>query len=63
MIVVVGDLKALFSKGQGSTPFSGLLHFSLDTYLIKLSVKVSTNIFGSLVGLDIGLNTGHPSHW
>ena len=25
--------------GKGATPFAGLLHFTLDTYLILLSVK------------------------
>ena len=25
--------------GEGVTPFPGLLHFTLDTYLILLSVK------------------------
>ena len=25
--------------GEGATPYSGLLHFTLDTYLILLSVK------------------------
>ena len=25
--------------GEGATPFPGLLHFTLDTYLIFLSVK------------------------
>ena len=45
MIVVEGDLKAPFSitttpicRG-GATPFPGLLHFTLDTYLLLLSVK------------------------
>ena len=43
--VVEGDQKALFSKlqlwvvGEGATPFLGLLHFTLDIYLILLSVK------------------------
>ena len=41
----MGDQKAPFSiattvdVGEGATPFSGLLHFTLDTYLILLSVK------------------------
>ena len=41
-----GDPKAAFSiasrrrcKGGGATPFPGLLHFTLDPYLIMLSVK------------------------
>ena len=43
--VVEGNLKAPFSiantprYGEGTTPFPGLLHFTLDTYLILLSVK------------------------
>ena len=44
--VVEGDPKAPFSiattprcRGGGNTPFSGLLHFTLDPYLIMLSVK------------------------
>ena len=41
--VVKGDQKAPFSiattLGKGATPFPRLLHFSLDTYLILLSVK------------------------
>ena len=43
--VVEGDSKALFSIattlkcGEGATPFAGLLHFTLDTYLIILRVK------------------------
>ena len=42
---VEGDLKAPFSIAttsrcrEGTTPFPGLLHFTLDTYLILLSVK------------------------
>ena len=27
------------SVGKGATPFPGLLHFTLDTYLILLSIK------------------------
>ena len=43
--VVEGDQKAPFSillhrgVGEGATPFPGLLHFTLDSYLILLSVK------------------------
>ena len=43
--VVEGDQKAPFSIAttqryrEGATPFPGLLHFTLDTYLILLSVK------------------------
>ena len=45
MTVVEGDQKAPFSLllhqgiGEGATPFPGLLHFTLNTYLILLSVK------------------------
>ena len=38
--VVDGDPKVLFSTAttpRGATPFSGLTHFFLDTYLIMLS--------------------------
>ena len=43
--VVKGDQKAPFSIATtarcrgGTTPFPGLLHFTLDMYLILLSVK------------------------
>ena len=43
--VVEVDPKAPFSIAttprcrEGATPFPGLLHFTLDTYLILLSVK------------------------
>ena len=43
--VVKGDQKAPFPIAstprcrEGATPFPGLLHFTLDTYLILLSVK------------------------
>ena len=43
--VVEGDLTPPFQYllhrgvGEGATPFPGLLHFSLYTYLIMLSVK------------------------
>ena len=42
--MVEGDPKAPFSiattqgVGEGATPFPGLLHFTLDPYLIMLSV-------------------------
>ena len=45
MIEVDGDPEAPFSIattpsiGEGATPFSGLPHFTLDTYLIILGVK------------------------
>ena len=45
MTVVKGDQKLSFQKllyqdvGEGTTPFPGLLYFTLDTYLKLLSVK------------------------
>ena len=41
LTVVEVDQKAPFSIviGEGVTPFPGLLHFTLDTYLVLLSVK------------------------
>ena len=45
MTVVKGEPKAPFSLvttlscWEGASPFPGLLHFTLDTYLIMLSVK------------------------
>ena len=40
--VVEGDPKAHFSIGEGATPFPWLIHFTLDPYLIMLSVKQSS---------------------
>ncbi len=37
--LVESDLKAPFSIGKGVTPFPGLHHFTLDPYVIMLSVK------------------------
>ena len=42
--LVEGDTKTPFSiastgVGEGATPFPGLLHFTLDPYLILLSIK------------------------
>ena len=48
MTVDEGDKKALHrGVGEGATPFPGLLHFILDTYLILLSVnqQVTSTIF------------------
>ena len=45
-----------------TTPLSGLLHFTLDTYLIMLCIKQSSikyHFFEFLVGLTPGL----PGHW
>ena len=44
-ILVEGDLRACFSItttpwcGESATPFPALLHFTLDPYLVMLSVK------------------------
>ena len=48
-----------------TTSFPGLLHFTLDTYLIKLSVKqgdIKYHVFESLVWLNLGLNLGLLGH-
>ena len=73
MTLVEGNPKAPFSivttQGvkEGTTPFSELLHFTLDPYLIMLSVKQGGIKFHfslkSLVWLDLGLNPGVPDHW
>ena len=40
MTIVKGDVKLLHQGVRKSTtPFSGLLHFTLDLYIIMLSVK------------------------
>ena len=49
--LVKGDPKAPFSiattggVGESTTPFPGLLHFTLDLYLIMLSKEPSSSIF------------------
>ena len=51
---------------EGATPFPGLLHFTLDLYLIMLSVKqdsIKYLFFESLVWLDLGLKPGLLGHW
>ena len=50
---------------RGITPFPGLLHFTLDPWLIILSVKQGgiKYHFESLVWLDLGLNPGLPGYW
>ena len=66
-IVVEGNPKVPFSTAttsrcrEGRSPFLGLLHFTLDTYFIMLSVKqgdVKYHFLCSLVLLDLGLNLG-----
>ena len=49
--------------GECATPFPGLLPFTLDMYLIMLSVKHRVPFFESLVWLDLGLNPGILDHW
>ena len=70
--VVEGDLKAPFSIAitsrcrGGRYSFPGLLHFTLDAYLIMLSVKqgsIKYHFFESLVWLDLGLNPGLLDNW
>ena len=67
MTLVEDDPKAPFSIAttvdvrEGTTPFSGFLHFTLDPYLILQSVKqggIKYHFFESLVWLDLGLNPG-----
>ena len=71
--VVKGDQKAPFSIATtlrcrgGYYSFSGLLYFTLDMYLIILSVEQGGIkyhfFFKSFVLLDLGLNPGLPDHW
>ena len=72
MTVVEGDLKAPFSLAttpgvwEGTTLFPGLHHFTLDQYLIMVSVKqggIKYNFFESLVWLDLRLNPGLPGQF
>ena len=64
--LVEGDPKAPFSGGVGgATLFLRLLQFTLDTYLIMLSVKqggIKYYFFESLVSLDWRLNPGLLDH-
>ena len=72
LTVVGGDRKAPFSIATtprcwgGATPFPGFLHFTLDTYLIMLSVKQGGTKY-HFVSLwydsTRGLNPGLPDHW
>ena len=72
MTLVKGDPKAPFSIATtprcrgGRYSFPGLLHFTLDAYLIMLSVKqggIKYHFFKSLVWLNLGLNPDLPGHW
>ena len=66
--VVEGDQKIAFSIATtprcrgGDTPFLGLLHFTLDTYLISLSVKQG-GIKYHLVWRNLGFNPSLLDHW
>ena len=54
----------VLSKEVSSTP--ELFHFTLDTYLILLSVKqggIKYHFFKSLVWRDLGLKIGLLDHW
>ena len=48
--------------GEGTTPFPGLLHFTLYSYIIMLR-RHQVPFFESLVWLDQGLNPDLPGHW
>ena len=51
---------------EGHNSFPGLLPFTLDAYLIMLSVKqgsIKYHFFESLVWLSLGLNPGLLDHW
>ena len=70
--VVEGDQKITFSIantlrfGEGAISFPGLPHFTLDTYLILLSVKlggIKYHFLKSLVWRDLGLSPDLPDHW
>ena len=70
--IVEGNPKAPFSIATtpmcrgGRYSFPGLLYFTLDPYLIMLSVKqggIKYHFLESLVWLDLGLNPGLPGHW
>ena len=72
--VVEDDQKAPFSiattsrcRGGAATPFPGLLHFTLDSYLILLSVKqggIKYHFF-LVFGYDASEDRtpGLPDHW
>ena len=51
---------------EGATPFLRLLHFTLNPYLIMLSVKqggIKCHFFESLVWLDLGSNPSFLDRW
>ena len=51
---------------MGATPFPWFLRFTLDTYLLMLSVKqggIKYHFFESLVWRDVGLPPGLPDYW
>ena len=59
-------IATIWGVGESATPFLGLLHFTLDPYLIGLCVKqggIKYHFFESLVCFDLGLNPGLPDHW
>ena len=51
--------------GEGAPPFPGMLPFTLDMYLILLSVKqggIKYHFLKFLVWRELGLNPGIPDH-
>ena len=71
---VEGNSKAPFSiataprcwEGRYSTLPLTLLHFTLDAYLIMLSVKqgsINYHFLSLWYEIDVGLNPGLPDHW
>ena len=67
MTVVELDPKVPFSIAatpKGATPFIGLRHFTLDRYLIMLSVKKGDIKYNFLsLWYEMGLNPGLLGHW
>ena len=69
--VIEGDLMAPFSIAtipgvrEGATSFPVLLHFTIDMYLIMLSVKTRYQVpfLESLVWHNLGLNPGLLDYW
>ena len=62
----------LVTAGKGATPLPGLLHFTLDPYLIMLSVKQGDInypffffyfFYYYYIWLNLGLNPGLLNHW
>ena len=57
---------AIVVENDPKAPFSGLLHFTIDMYLIGLNVKqgdIKYHFFEFLVRLNLGWNPGLLGHW